>query len=272
LVGKKLLSQIQDAKHCKQFKIIIMKTICNSLLFLFIISLISCSKDSNNVLTTTTTSTAGSLARFVIVGNYLYTIDNQTMSIFDISNAANPVLKNTKIVGTGIETIFPFQNKLFIGSNSAMFIYDITNPINPLKESESQHFTSCDPVTANAKNAYLTLHSNRRCRAGGINELQVYNIANGLINPVFKNRIQMTDPLGLGIKDNRLYVCNNAKGIAMFDITNGDMPVSKSVLSGETFMDVIPISDFLVCMLSDGICYLDISNPDVMKKLGTVKN
>jgi hypothetical protein len=248
-----------------------MKNFLNFLLA--VLCFTSCSKDSNTVMSSTNTSTAGSLARFVIVGNYLYTIDNVTLSVFDITDASAPIFKKSIIVNGGIETLFPFQNKLFIGSNNAMYIYDITNPIAPLMESVSQHFTSCDPVTANATNAYLTLHSGRKCRFGStINELQVYNIANGLVNPVIVNRIPMDDPLGLAIKDNYLFVCNNAKGLAVFDIINGNTPVQKTIITGETFMDVIPINNYLVCMLADGICYLNISDVNNIVKLGSIKN
>ncbi len=75
-----------------------------------------------------TTGQGGSLARFAIAGNYLYSVDEKQLKVFDISNAADPALKNTVDIGFAIETIFPFKDKLFIGSTSQVYIYSITDP------------------------------------------------------------------------------------------------------------------------------------------------
>ena len=54
-----------------------------------------------------TTGQGGSLARFAISGNYLYSVDEQQLKVFDITNAADPALKKTVDIGFAIETIFP---------------------------------------------------------------------------------------------------------------------------------------------------------------------
>ena len=84
----------------------------------------SCSKESvtNNP---NNSGEGGSMARFVIVDNYLYSVDNTTLHIYNISQANQPVLAANLDIGMGIETIFSFKNYLFIGSTSGMFIYDI---------------------------------------------------------------------------------------------------------------------------------------------------
>src|SRR5689334_10203350 len=53
---------------------------------------------------TTTTGSGGSTARFAIQGNYLYTVDNENLRVYNITDIANPVLKNTVSVGFQIET------------------------------------------------------------------------------------------------------------------------------------------------------------------------
>jgi hypothetical protein len=252
----------------------IMKNLIYIILLTVIVFATSCSKDNNTFAGgNTNTSTAGSLARFVISGNYLYTIDNASLSVFDITNATTPVLKNTIVVDGGIETIFPFKNKLFIGSASKMYIYNITTPTNPFREAEAQHITRCDPVVANDTNAYLTLHSGTSCRgANTLNELQVYNTKNSIVNPVLKGTIAMGNPLGLGIKDTTLFVCNQEKGLAVFNIKNGNSPILKQSYSGEIFLDVIPYNNTLTCMLKDGIAYYDITDVNNMVKLSVIKN
>jgi hypothetical protein len=251
-----------------------MKKLIYTIVSLAIIGIASCSKDNNTFNGSgTNTSTAGSLARFVLSGNYLYAIDNATLNVFDITNAATPILKKSLLIQDGIETIFPFKNKLFIGSNSKMFIYNITNPIAPFQESEVQHITKCDPVVANDTVAYLTLRSGTTCRTNiNIGELQVYNTKNTLVNPNLTMNIPMATPLGLGIANKTLFVCNQEKGLAVFNITKAYAPVLLQTYSGEIFMDVIPYNNTLVCMLKDGIAYYDISDPTNLIKLSTVKN
>jgi hypothetical protein len=62
------------------------------LLAAMIISATQCQKATNAA---TTGGSGGSTARFAISGNYLYTVDNVNLKVFDISTATDPVLKNT---------------------------------------------------------------------------------------------------------------------------------------------------------------------------------
>jgi hypothetical protein len=122
----------------------------------------------------------GSMARFAIASERLYTVGETELNVFNIS-AGNPTHVKKTNVGWNIETIYPFKNKLFIGSTTGMFIYDISNASNPYLQGQFTHVQSCDPVIADDHNAYVTLRSGNTCR-GGVNELQVLNIAS-LDNP-----------------------------------------------------------------------------------------
>lgn len=117
----------------------------------------------------------GSMARFTIVGDCLYTVDHTTLKVVDITNPAHPGAMPFKDVELGfdIETIFCYDDMLFIGSRSAMHIYDISRPHYPSELSVTRHFTSCDPVVADGGYAYVTLNSDNascwrgtRCAAG----------------------------------------------------------------------------------------------------------
>ena len=98
----------------------------------------------------------GSMARFTIVGDCLYTVDHTTLKVVDITNPAHPGAMPFKDVELGfdIETIFCYDDMLFIGSRSAMHIYDISRPHYPSELSVTRHFTSCDPVVADGGYAY----------------------------------------------------------------------------------------------------------------------
>lgn len=72
--------------------------------------------------------TGGSMARFTLSNQHLYAVDESTLRVFDVKTPADPTFVKPIDLGWGIETIFPFQNKLFIGSNSGMHIYDASTP------------------------------------------------------------------------------------------------------------------------------------------------
>ncbi len=221
----------------------------------------SCTKDGageSAAAAATATGTAGSLSRFTIVGNYLYAVDMTLLNVFDISNPSVTSKVGTVPVGFDIETIFPYQDKLFIGSASAMYIYSLANPALPQQLSAVQHIRACDPVVANDTVAYVTLRTGTRC-FGTINALIVYKITD-IRTPVPVMQIPLTNPNGLGYSGNALYVCDR-QNLRVFNISNSLTPVAVTpVTATENFYDVIPYGNLLICYIDNGVSFYDITN------------
>lgn len=219
----------------------------------------SCTKESANG-AGQAAGAGGSTARFTIAGNFLYVVDNTSLKAFDISNAAvAPVLKSITAVGINIETIFPYQDKLFIGSSFSMHIFSLTNPEKPTKLAQADYIVrmSCDPVVAKDSTAYATLNSTGPC-GGGISQLVVYNIKD-ITKPLLQRALPLTGPFGLGISDSALYVCDGQAGMNVYNIRNTYNPQLLRTITGETFYDVIPYGNILICQVSSGIALYDIS-------------
>ncbi|WP_299058828.1 hypothetical protein [uncultured Polaribacter sp.] len=181
--------------------------------------LISCSQESNDSIQNSESSDGqgGSLATFSLKGNYLYTVDYSNLSVFNITDTTNPIKVNTVNVGFDIETLFSYNDFLFIGSQNAMYIYDVTNAELPKKMSQSNHFRACDPVVANNTNAYVTLHSNANC-GGAVNELKTYDVTD-IENPILLNTRNLTQPKGLSLfGTDFLLVCDGS--VKIFDVKN----------------------------------------------------
>ncbi len=178
----------------------------------------SCSENNSSVSSDVAgDGQGGSLATFILKGDYLYTVDFFNLSVFNINDISNPIKVNTINVGFNIETLFSFEDYLFIGSQDAMYIYDVTNAELPKLMSRSNHFRACDPVVANSTNAYVTLHSNATC-GGAVNELKTYNIED-VENPILLNTRGLTQPKGLSLYgDNYLLVCDDS--VKIFDVTD----------------------------------------------------
>src|SRR4051812_18676189 len=125
-----------------------------------------CTKDGTADSFKTNTGIGGSMARFTIVGNYLYTVDKSNLKVYNIADAADPVLQSTTEAGFDIETIFPFKDKLFIGSTSVVHIFSLEDPAHPKKISvaeSKQVFRRCDPVVARENVAFATLRTSGPC-------------------------------------------------------------------------------------------------------------
>ncbi len=221
----------------------------------------ACGKDGDSGAPTGDgTGTGGSLARFTIYGEYLYTVDRQVLKTFSLSDPELPELLGSTNIGMDIETIYPYNGNLFIGSMEAMYIYSLADPANPLREAMATHTRACDPVVANGNHAYVTVRSGTDC-GGPLNALLVFDVSN-LKQPVQLSQLPLTNPHGLGITGNTLYVCDGAAGLKVFDVTDPKSPASLTHREGYTFKDCIPHGDILVCMVEQGLVIYDITNPN----------
>lgn len=209
----------------------------------------------------TTTGQGGSLARFAVSGNYLYSVDEQQLKVFNISNPADPVLKKSVQIGFAIETIFPFKDKLFIGSTSQVYIYSITDPENPQKLGVAispQVLRRCDPVVAKDTVAFATLRTNGPC-GGSQSILAVYDVKD-VTRPVQKATFFVNEPYGLGYSGDVLYVCDRYNGLMVLDISKPFEPSLIKSMKDGSYIDVIPYQNTLICWVTDGIILYDITN------------
>lgn len=191
----------------------------------------------------------GSLARFKIVGNYLYAVDSHFINIFDITDLENPKVGEDIYAGFDIETIFSHGDHLFLGSMRGMYIYTISNPAIPEFISEFQHGTACDPVVVQGSYAYVTLRGGNNCGATE-SGLFIVDISN-LSNPVLAASYPMDGPYGLGIKDHMLFVCDGASGLKVYDKSDIENLEPLNHVQDVVTYDVIPLENTLL-MVGDG--------------------
>ena len=161
----------------------------------------------------------GSMARFALIRNYLYTVSDADLNVFNITNSTNPTLLSTVHVDWHVETLFPFENKLFVGSNNGMFIYNVeSSPDNPVKLGEFTHVRACDPVIADDSFAFVTLHSGDDC-LGFNNELDVVKL-NDLTNSELVKTYSLTSPHGLSKDGDLLFICDGTDGLKVYDASD----------------------------------------------------
>ncbi|MGW9684067.1 LVIVD repeat-containing protein [Flagellimonas sp. 2504JD1-5] len=198
------------------------------------------------------TGQGGSLARFKIVEDYLYAVDSHNINIFNISDLDNPLELEDVYAGFDIETIFNRGNHLFLGSMRGMYIYDITSPDKPTFVSEFQHGTACDPVVVDGDYAYVTLRGGNFCGAteSGLFIVDISNIQ----NPELAKMYPMDEPYGLGIKDEKLFICDGESGLKVYDKTDIEDLKSLNHFKDIVTFDVIPLESHLI-MVGDDVLY-----------------
>ena len=204
---------------------------------------------------------AGSLARFAVTHNTLYIVDETALNVYDVSNAANPTKVTKANLGRDIETIFPYQNHLFIGSTTGMQIFNIDNPQSPVYNGTYSHGTSCDPVVVEGNTAYVTLHSGEPCH-WNINQLEVVDISDPS-TPTLKATYQMNSPHGLGIDNGTLFICDGSEGLKVYNASD-IMTIANHMIGhfgNIQASDVIPYNKNLIMIGSDGLYEYDYSNP-----------
>ena len=216
-----------------------------------------------------TNGTGGSMARFGLMDDRLYTVSWNDLKVFNTSNPSLPTfVKNLSFDQGDIETIFPYKDRLFIGSQSGMFIYDATNKDNPLKIGQFTHARACDPVVADDTHAYVTLRSNSRC-TGVTNQLDVIDI-NTLSKPKLLKTYSLREPAGLSKDGNLLFICDGKDGLKIYDATRPDNLIRLQTVAGMDTYDVIAFNKIAVTVASNGLYFIDYSVPAQAKVTGKI--
>jgi len=213
------------------------------------------------------------MARFTLIDNYLYTVDNFDIKSFNISNNIDPLFSNNVHVDWHVETIYPFKNKLFIGSNNGMFIFDVQgSPGKPVKAGEFTHVRACDPVIADDNFAYVTLHSGTTC-LGYNNQLDIVQL-NDLTNSRLAKTYSLTSPHGLSKDGNLLFICDGTDGLKVYDAADVmNLKLLNHIKGSETY-DVISYNNIALVVAKDGLYQYDYSNVNnihLLSKIDVIK-
>ena len=212
----------------------------------------------------------GSMSRFAIYKNYLYTVLKNQLGIFNIE-LPSPVKSGENFyVGSNVETIFSYKDYMYMGTPTGMLIYSVADPVKPERLASVTHILGCDPVVVENDVAYVTIHSGNFCGQNS-NQLLIYNV----IDPKHPKHIvsyEMKNPKGLGIDNGTLFLCD--EGLKVF---NAENPLTimdpKNLLAHEKGMDgydLIAFEKTLMMMAADGIYQYDYTDLKNIKPLSKI--
>ncbi len=211
----------------------------------------------------------GSMARFTIMNDRLYTVGMSDLDVFNIANANDPKHTNRLNVGWNIETIYPFKDKLFIGSQSGMFIYNVSNADAPVAAGRFTHVQSCDPVIADDDHAFVTLRSGNACRGGFTNQLDIVKL-NNISDPVLLKTYPMKNPHGLSKDGDLLFICDGDAGLKLYNVSDVmNLRIIKEVNNINAY-DVIAMNKIALVVAKDGLYQYNYTNPADIRLLSKI--
>ncbi len=203
----------------------------------------------------------GSMARFGLYNDYLYIVDDFQLYMFDVKSPGNPKDIGTQNVGWSIETMFMYDNHMFLGTQNGMRIFSLEVPTVPAYIGQFIHVTSCDPVVISDGYAYVTLRGGTAC-GSNVNRLDVLKLSDNYSATQLLASYPMSGPYGLGIDDEILFVCDGDAGLKVYnasDKLNIDDNIIATFSTINTF-DVIPVDGNLFMIGDDGFYQYDYSN------------
>ncbi len=214
----------------------------------------------------------GSMARFATFDQYLYLLEQACLlKVIDISDINAPDLIYDNYVGWGLETMFIYEDYMYLGATNGLHILDLEFPDNPVKKSEYSHVTSCDPVVVRGNTAYVTLRSGNMC-GGTADLLEVINVSDKS-NPSLIASYTMNEPYGLGISGTTLFICQGDNGLVVYDVED-KLDINNNKLAefpNINALDVIPLDDLLFTIGDEGFYIYDYSNLENITLLSKIE-
>lgn len=207
--------------------------------------------------------TGGSMARFMLNGEFLYLIAHPWMlKTVDTKNSVNMSIADSISVPRNMETLFKVEDNLFIGTTTGMLIFDVSTASQPRQISSYDHITACDPVVVAGQYAYVTLRTGTRC-ANGQNLLEVIDISS-ITHPFLVKSYPMFNPHGLGVDGNLLFLCDGAAGLKIYDKSDPLTIINNQVAHYPDFdtFDVIPMNGILMLIGENGIYQYSYADPE----------
>jgi len=201
------------------------------------------------------------MARFGLYSDYLYVVDNANLYIFDVKNPESPNNIGQQNVGWNVETMFIYDEHMFLGTQSGMRIFSLKVATVPEYVSDFWHVTSCDPVVISDGYAYVTLRGGNNC-GSSVNRLDVIKLSDDYKTNELLMSYPLHGPYGLGIDDQTLFVCDGDAGLKVYDVEDklhiDDHQIS--AFSNINTYDVIPLNNYLFMIGDDGFYQYDYSN------------
>ena len=207
--------------------------------------------------------------------NYLYATNHSQINVVNVQKEDDPrFLQSVNVNGRQIETVFVEGDRLYLGMPDGTMIYSLDNPEAPQLEGQYRHMVGCDPVVAQGSRAYVTVRSGSTCNnTMPVNQLHIVNV-DSAHRPVREGNYQLSNPHGLGVDGNLVFVCDGREGLKVLDVTNPQSVrlLGQSATEGVAYdLIVLPEKRHLIVVSGDHIIQYQYTATGQLKRLGEFK-
>ena len=262
-----------------------------TLLYLIIVSVVaacatSCAADAESFATGSddglATGVSSSYARLIAAGDYLYAINLDELVTFDATDPADPREVDRQSVGGTVETLFHLSGTLFVGSPDGTYTYSIDADGIPRRRGRFDYntldlpVTPCDPVVSDGRTAYATLYTLRDgggpCARTTLVETLVVMDVTDLDKPTLIAEVYTPSPRGLALAGNALFVCNEASGLTVYDVSDPSVPTFVTSVGDVFAYDAVALPDGpLIVVGEDQLVQFDYADPANLVRLSTIE-
>lgn len=216
------------------------------------------------------TGITGSMSRFSIYDDKLYSVINNQLNIFDLTGDKPKKATENIYLGWNVETIFSYKTNLFFGTSTGLLIYSVADPLKPEYQSSISHAYACDPVVVDNDLAYVTIHSGSACDYSAKENALIIIDVKDVKNPNQLVTYNLTNPKGLGIDAGKLFLCDD--GLKIYKITDPQTLMANKLAhyTGMDGFDVIPFNNTLMMIATDGLYQYDYSDMNNIKQISKI--
>lgn len=179
---------------------------------------------------------AGTTNRMAIHDNQLYVLLRNRIEFFD---AELQDAGSQDIWIGGLETLYAFEDYLYVGSQTSMMVYEITGSRLSYR-GQFTHARACDPVLpVSSETAYVTTRAGGTCPG---DENRLYVVSTNVSQSQYSElqRFNLREPFGMALVDNKLFVAESEHGMSIFDATDPDRLNPIGTFSELPVEDVLP--------------------------------
>ncbi len=203
---------------------------------------------------------------FDVSGNYLYSIVNGKVKVFDISDPASPVFKKEYETECCVSDMHAAGNILYVtGPQGKLIVFDISDPVNIVEIAALFLDNELYGTALSGNYLYVTVNTGK---------LIIVDV-NDPYNPAIVSSSALPQgPLDVGYTDHFACVANSRDGLLIYDVSDPENPVQTG--------SVIPLTMSLslgvyvkgqyayVTTGNNGLYVIDISNPEEPQVAGSL--
>ncbi|HKK87420.1 MAG TPA: hypothetical protein VJ917_01135 [Saprospiraceae bacterium] len=179
---------------------------------------------------------AGTTNRIAVHKDKLYILMRNRIEYFGSDLES---LGSHNVVGWGLETLYEYNDHLYVGTDASMIVYEISDQ-ELLYRGQFNHARACDPVLPISDNiAYVTTRSGGNC-PGDENRLYVVRTNTAQSQYTELQRFNLRHPFGMAVVDGKLFVAESELGLSVLDAQNPENLNLLGTWNGLVVEDVLP--------------------------------